>query len=129
MGSLGFSISMIASLSPTLMESRHISSMGCVSTIVAPSLSTVSVVSSSPGVKRSARSFGFKVSMSPSMETTPDSDVGVVSSATTKKVFLLFSCCLTHSKLKSPACLCRERLEITEKLCRCLYQLDMVQRK
>ncbi|KAG7545156.1 Protein/nucleic acid deglycase DJ-1 [Arabidopsis suecica] len=88
MGSLGFSISMIASLSPTLTESRLIYSMGCVSTIVAPSLSSVSVVSSSPGTRRRDRNLRLRSSMSPSMVTTPDSDVGVVSSATTKKVLV-----------------------------------------
>lgn len=86
MGSLGFSFSMIASLSPTLAESR----LGCVSTIVAPSLSSVSVVSSSPVTKRRARNLGLRSSASPSMETTPDSDVSVVSSATSKKVSLFF---------------------------------------
>ncbi|KAL1215803.1 DJ-1-like protein C [Cardamine amara subsp. amara] len=88
MGSLGFSISMIASLSPTLTESRLFSSMGCVSTIVAPSLSSVSVVSSSHGSRRRVQNLGLRASMSLSMETTPDSDVGVVSSATTKKVLV-----------------------------------------
>ncbi|EFH43397.1 DJ-1 family protein [Arabidopsis lyrata subsp. lyrata] len=88
MGSLGFSISMIASLSPTLMESSLISSIGCVSTIVAPSLSSVSVVSSSPGTRRRGRNLRLRSSMSPSMVTTSGSDVGVVSSATTRKVLV-----------------------------------------
>lgn len=90
MGSLGFSISMIASLSPTLTKSRLISSMGCVSTIVAPSLSSVSVVSSSPGTKRRVRNLWLRASMSASVETAPDSDIDVVSSATTKQVSLFF---------------------------------------
>lgn len=105
MGSLVFSISMIASLSPTLMESSLISSIGCVSTIVAPNLSSVSVVSSSPGTRRRGRNLRLRSSMSPTMEIKPDSDVGVVSSATTKKVSLFLWLLIT---LKSPACLCRE---------------------
>ncbi|VVB10442.1 unnamed protein product [Arabis nemorensis] len=84
MGSLGFSFSK----SPTLIESRLVSSMGCVSKIVAPSLSSVSVVSSSPGTKRRVRNLGLRVSASPSIETEPDSDVSVVSSATSKKVLV-----------------------------------------
>ncbi|CAH8274403.1 unnamed protein product [Arabidopsis lyrata] len=79
---------MIASLSPTLMESSLISSIGCVSTIVAPSLSSVSVVSSSPGTRRRGRNLRLRSSMSPSMVTTSGSDVGVVSSATTRKVLV-----------------------------------------
>ncbi|OAO96833.1 unnamed protein product [Arabidopsis thaliana] len=79
---------MIASLSPTLMESRLISSMGCVSMTVAPSLSSVSVVSSSLGTTRRDRTLKLRSSMSPGMVTTLDSDVGVGSSATTKKVLV-----------------------------------------
>lgn len=79
---------MIASLSPTLMESRLISSMGCVSMTVTPSLSSVSVVSSSLGTTRRDRTLKLRSSMSPGMVTTLDSDVGVGSSATTKKVLV-----------------------------------------
>ncbi|CAH2076935.1 unnamed protein product [Thlaspi arvense] len=88
MGSLGFSLSMIASLSPTLTDSRLVSSVGCISTIVAPSLSSISVVYS-PVTKRRARNSGLRYSAaSPSMETTADSDVSVVSPATSKKVLV-----------------------------------------
>ncbi|ESQ53738.1 hypothetical protein EUTSA_v10025121mg [Eutrema salsugineum] len=83
MGSFGFSLSMIASsLSPNLTESRLISSMGTVSTIVDPSLS-ISLVP-----KRRPRNLGLRSSTSPSIETTLDIDVGVVSSATSKKVLI-----------------------------------------
>lgn len=90
MGSFGFSLSMIASLSPTLTERRLNTSMGCVSTIDGSNLSSVSLVSS-PVTKRRAQDLVFRSSASPSMEATPDSDVvGVVSSAKTKKVSLFF---------------------------------------
>lgn len=70
------------------MESRLISSMGCVSMTVAPSFSSVSVVSSSLGTTRRDRTLKLRSSMSPGMVTTLDSDVGVGSSATTKKVLV-----------------------------------------
>ncbi|CAB80119.1 putative protein [Arabidopsis thaliana] len=114
MGSLGYSISMIASLSPTLMESRLISSMGCVSMTVAPSFSSVSVVSSSLGTTRRDRTLKLRSSMSPGMVTTLDSDVGVGSSATTKKVSPFFL--LSITKIVQLVCVERLRLEITEKL-------------
>lgn len=104
MGSLGFSFSMIASLSPALVESRLVSSsMGCVSRIVAPSLSSVSVVSLSPGTQRRVRNLRLRVSASPSIETAQDSDVSVGSSAISKKVSLFF---LSSKSLKFSACLC-----------------------
>ncbi|CAA7025240.1 unnamed protein product [Microthlaspi erraticum] len=79
---------MIASPSPTVTEPRLISSMGYFSTIAASNLSSVSVVSS-PGTKRRAQSLVFRSSASPSIETTPDSDVGsVVSSTKSKKVLV-----------------------------------------
>jgi hypothetical protein len=65
--------------------------------------------------------------MSPGMVTTLDSDVGVGSSATTKKVSPFFL--LSITKIVQLVCVERLRLEITEKLCRCLFQLDMGRRK
>lgn len=117
MGSFGYSLSMIASLSPTVAEPRLISPMGYFSTIAASNLSSVFLVSS-PVTKRRAQNLVFRSSASLSTETT--ADVGVVSSTKSKKVSLLF---FFYSQLSG--FVYRELI----KMCRCLFRLDTVRRK